>query len=72
MRSRQFFALLSALPLLVVAQKNLDSCPGYKATNVHVGPSSLTADLELAGNACNVYGPDIQKLSLNVVYETGE
>ena len=71
MRTQEVLALLGALPLLAVAQ-NLDACPGYKATNVHTSSSTLTADLELAGKACNVYGSDIQKLSLSVVYETGK
>lgn len=47
------------------------ACPGYKATNVKTAGSSITADLELAGKACNVYGPDVQKLRLEVTYETG-
>ncbi|KAH9930888.1 glycosyl hydrolases family 31-domain-containing protein [Fomitopsis serialis] len=38
----------------------LDACPGYTATNV----------LVLAGEACNVYGSDIEALSLQVTYET--
>lgn len=50
----------------------LASCPGYKASNVKTTSSSLTADLELAGHACNVYGTDLTDLTLSVVYETGE
>jgi hypothetical protein len=49
----------------------LDACPGYKATNVKSHGATLTADLELAGIACNIYGNDAQKLSLSVKYETG-
>lgn len=30
-------------------------CPGYKASNVRETDSGLTADLTLAGPACNVY-----------------
>ena len=72
MAAKRAFVLLSLLPFLASAQKNLDACPGYKATGVSVGPAGLTANLELAGPACNVYGSDIQKLSLSVEYETGE
>jgi alpha-glucosidase len=49
----------------------LDACPGYTATNVKVQRDGLTADLVLGGKPCNVFGNDIQKLSLSVVYETG-
>ncbi|TFK45940.1 alpha-glucosidase [Heliocybe sulcata] len=48
----------------------LDACPGYTATNVVTNTSALTADLVLAGTACNVFGNDIEKLALEVVYET--
>ncbi|GJE88081.1 glycoside hydrolase family 31 protein [Phanerochaete sordida] len=48
----------------------LDACPGYKATNVHSLGSTLTANLVLAGKACNVFGTDIEKLKLEVTYET--
>ena len=41
-----------------------DVCPGYKASNVKRTPYGLTADLSLAGTACNVYGTDIESLSL--------
>lgn len=50
----------------------LASCPGYKASNIKVDSSGLTADLKLAGTACNVYGTDLTDLTLEVVYETGE
>jgi hypothetical protein len=49
----------------------LDACPGYIATNVEVQRDGLTADLVLGGKPCNVFGIDLQKLSLSVVYETG-
>jgi alpha-glucosidase len=50
----------------------LSSCPGYKATKIKTDHSSLTADLTLAGTACNVYGTDLTDLTLEVVYETGQ
>jgi len=50
----------------------LASCPGYKASNIKTSASSLTADLSLAGHACNVYGDDLTSLTLQVVYETGK
>ncbi|KAI0344944.1 alpha-glucosidase [Trametopsis cervina] len=48
----------------------LDACPGYKATAVSTHGNTLTANLALAGKGCNVYGTDIEKLKLEVTYET--
>ena len=61
-------------PLSVfTAEKNdLDSCPGYNATNIWMTRNTLTADLVLAGKPCNVYGNDIRALLLQVTYETGK
>ncbi|CAG8954839.1 hypothetical protein HYFRA_00008524 [Hymenoscyphus fraxineus] len=50
----------------------LASCPGYTASNVIITGSGLTADLALAGTACNVYGEDLTSLTLQVVYETND
>ncbi|KAI0384220.1 glycoside hydrolase family 31 protein [Hypomontagnella monticulosa] len=44
-------------------------CPGYKASNVKTTSNGITADLTLAGDACNVYGTDIESLSLVVEYQ---
>ncbi|KAJ5661779.1 uncharacterized protein N7477_009395 [Penicillium maclennaniae] len=44
------------------------ACPGYKASNVQNTPSGVTATLQLAGQACNVYGTDIESLNLTVEY----
>lgn len=41
-------------------------CPGYTASNVTYSSAGLTADLTLAGGACNVYGTDINDLTLVV------
>jgi alpha-glucosidase len=49
---------------------SLDSCPGYTASNVQDSGSRVTADLELAGTACNVYGDDLTDLKLEVEYQT--
>lgn len=48
----------------------LASCPGYTALNVETSSTGLTADLTLAGDPCNVYGDDLQNLTLTVAYET--
>jgi len=47
-----------------------DICPGYKASNLENSASGFTADLTLAGPACNVYGNDIADLTLTVEYQT--
>ncbi|KDQ16376.1 glycoside hydrolase family 31 protein [Botryobasidium botryosum FD-172 SS1] len=72
-------ALIGAAILVAVAAQRvlrrkrlrpkLDDSPGYIAQNVHVSSHSLTADLVLAGQARNVYGPDLERLKLTVVYE---
>lgn len=67
-RSRLFRLVVAAGAVLA---GTVDNCPGYKAFNVKKGCSSLTADLKLAGNACNVYGTDIVDLKLLVEYHTG-
>ncbi|KAI9741612.1 MAG: hypothetical protein M1835_003093, partial [Candelina submexicana] len=47
-------------------------CPGYTASNVVNTANGLTASLTLAGAACNVYGTDIQDLSLLVEYQAND
>lgn len=46
-----------------------ENCPGYVASNVVRTPFGLTADLALAGDACNIYGTDVDFLSLTVEYQ---
>lgn len=61
----------SLLLLLSVAQAaEVGDCPGYKASSVKRTDSGLTADLKLAGKACDVYGDDIRDLRLIVEYQT--
>ncbi|KAK3987755.1 alpha-glucosidase [Cladorrhinum sp. PSN332] len=47
-------------------------CPGYKASNVQVDDKGFTADLLLAGPACNVYGNDIEHLALYVEFQADD
>ncbi|KAI1420083.1 glycoside hydrolase family 31 protein [Xylaria sp. FL1777] len=47
-------------------------CLGYKASNVVETPLGLTGDLILAGDPCNVYGTDIEALSLIVEYQAAD
>lgn len=64
-------ASASALSPRATSDDPLAACPGYKASNVKTRASRLTADLSLAGPACDVYGTDLTDLTLEVVYETG-
>lgn len=50
----------------------LAACPGYKAHSVSTTATGLTAQLSLAGTACDVYGTDLTDLTLEVSYDTGE
>lgn len=66
----------SALPALATSlvkrqSSSLESCPGYTASNVQSDGGRVTADLALAGTACNVYGDDLTELKLEVEYQTG-
>ncbi len=47
------------------------SCPGYTASNITTTDTGLTAQLALAGPACNSYGIDLEILTLLVEYQTG-
>lgn len=44
--------------------------PGYTASNLQNSSSGFTADLNLAGSAVNVYGTDIENLTLTVEYQS--
>ena len=50
----------------------LASCPGYKASGIETTGNGLTATLTLAGTACNVYGTDLEELTLTVEYQNGK
>lgn len=58
-------------PFVVARAANASACPGYTATNIDVTDSGLTADLTLAGAACNAYSEDLQELKLVVEHQTG-
>jgi len=49
-----------------------DVCPGYTASNVARTQYGFTADLSLAGPACNVYGTDVESLILTVEYQSSD
>ncbi|KAL5358971.1 glycosyl hydrolases family 31-domain-containing protein [Aspergillus floccosus] len=44
-------------------------CPGYRASDVHHNSHGFTASLALAGDPCNVYGTDVEALTLTVEYQ---
>ena len=66
---RGLFFLSNCVALYHAA--TVDDCPGYTASNVATTDGGLTADLKLAGTACNVYGYDVDPLTLEVQYQTG-
>lgn len=66
-------ATLIAVASAAVADNSAaDKCPGYKASNVKTSAHSLTADLKLAGKACNAFSKDVERLKLVVSYDTGK
>ncbi|USP81884.1 glycoside hydrolase family 31 protein [Curvularia clavata] len=75
MIAKGLVVLGSAIPAIAGSlvqrqSSSLDDCPGYKASNVQNDGSRVTADLTLAGTACNVYGEDLTDLKLEVEYQT--
>ena len=67
-------AIAAPAPLDLVVRDggSADDCPGYEASNVEKTDSTITADLTLAGDACNVYSPDIKDLKLVVEYQSSK
>ncbi|KAJ4475469.1 glycoside hydrolase family 31 protein [Lentinula aciculospora] len=69
-------AILSAISLAMsvfatwIEPAVLDACPGYNILNPVSQGATFTADLVLAGAACNVFGTDLENLSLAVTHET--
>lgn len=64
--------LINALALwtgvhFVAAQQD---CSGYKVSNVQQSDNRLTAALQLAGPACNIYGTDLPNLTLTVEHQS--
>ncbi|EMD34263.1 glycoside hydrolase family 31 protein [Gelatoporia subvermispora B] len=53
-----------------VDQATLNACPGYELHNVKTQGLTLLADLSIRGKACDLFGPDVEELLLNVTYET--
>lgn len=49
-----------------------DVCPGYTASAVQKSDTGFTADLHLAGPACNVYGNDVEDLTLLVRFQADD
>jgi alpha-glucosidase len=70
---RGYLFLLAPLvgAALVRPRSQLDDCPGYSASNVKQLGQTLTADLDLAGDACNTYGTDLPRLKLLVEAQNG-
>lgn len=66
-----FILLLPILGGIATAQDARDNCPGYSVSNVVQTSGTITADLTLAGNPCNVYSDDVTDLKLLVEYQTG-
>ncbi|KAF2170443.1 glycoside hydrolase family 31 protein [Zasmidium cellare ATCC 36951] len=51
------------------AAQDIGNCPGYRASNVQRSSGRITADLSLAGDACNAYSDDLPNLRLLVEYQ---
>jgi len=73
-RTRFFAAsLLFVSTIFANLTPNVTSrCQGYAAANVQKHDSGLSADLNLIGGGCAIYGPDLALLKLTVNYDTSE
>ncbi|KAI3341136.1 glycosyl hydrolases family 31-domain-containing protein [Ustulina deusta] len=66
----RFLSYLVLASSSVALSASIDNCPGYTASNIVESDGKLTADLSLAGAACNIYGTDLTDLKLLVEYQT--
>ena len=66
------FLPLAAFLAIAANAAAVEKCPGYVATNVKSNGATLTANLQLAGTACNAYGYDLKELLLKVEYQTSK
>lgn len=57
---------------MALSARDITSCPGYTVTGLSHSANSITANLQLAGTACNVNGTDLNSLQLLVEYQTGK
>ncbi|WEW58161.1 glycosyl hydrolase [Emydomyces testavorans] len=64
------FVLACLIHTSAVTAKTRSKCNGYAVKDVQEKPFQLEANLELIGEGCGIYGPDIPELSLSVTYET--
>ena len=67
----RFLPLVASLAIAATAA-GVEKCPGYVATNIKDNGATLTANLRLAGTACNAYGYDLKDLLLKVEYQTSK
>ncbi|KAH9836846.1 glycosyl hydrolases family 31-domain-containing protein [Rhodofomes roseus] len=51
---------------------NVSTCPGYTLSALNESQTGLTAQLKLAGAACDAFGTDIEDLTLQVTYDTNQ
>ncbi|MDF2435610.1 MAG: alpha-glucosidase [Mucilaginibacter sp.] len=64
--------VLRADVAVLAAHDGTAACAGYQASSVKTQHGAVvSADLTLAGTACNVYGTDLDNLKLEIEYQTG-
>ncbi|KEY68038.1 hypothetical protein S7711_06950 [Stachybotrys chartarum IBT 7711] len=63
-------ALDADLEVDIDSSPDFAKCRGYSVSSLTQGKWSLEADLDIIGDGCEVYGPDVAKLKLLVEYQT--
>lgn len=63
--------IASDLAIASSVSPSIDDCKGYSVSNIIEEPFKVQADLDLIGDGCGVYGPDVAKLKVLVEYQTG-
>ncbi|KAI9149513.1 putative alpha/beta-glucosidase agdC [Paramyrothecium foliicola] len=63
-------AAFAPISCALEAAVDYSACRGYTVQNVVQGKWKLEADLDLVGNGCAIFGPDVPLLKLLVEYQT--
>ncbi|KAJ6115282.1 hypothetical protein N7486_001060 [Penicillium sp. IBT 16267x] len=64
------FIVTGCTLLFTVTAASKSKCNGYSVYDIKESIFQLEANLQLIGEGCGIYGPDVPRLALSVTYET--